>query len=204
MRPPAVRTRGWRVRRTCCWGRSFPQSSGDTRGPGNLKSILEANGFDHELHEQIRSDLRSGRIGLAQNRLPASTVIEDMACGDGVDAMSTDPDADQRAGEAALANGEVAALALAGGAGSRWTRGAGVVKALHPFCRCEGKYRNFIEIHLAKGRKTHLRFGTAACRSWYRRVTSRTSQSNAFFARHRVKLIPVCFWHRRAVRSACE
>ena len=50
-------------------------------------------------------------------------------------------------------------LALAGGAGSRWTRGAGVVKALHPFCRFQGKYRNFIELHLAKGRKTAARFG---------------------------------------------
>ena len=59
-----------------------------------------------------------------------------------------------------MAGGEVAVLALAGGAGSRWTRGAGVVKALHPFCRFQGKYRNFIEIHLAKGRKTGARFGT--------------------------------------------
>jgi hypothetical protein len=51
-------------------------------------------------------------------------------------------------------------LALAGGAGSRWTQGAGVVKALHPFCRFQGKYRNFIEVHLAKARRT-----AAACRT---------------------------------------
>ena len=61
-----------------------------------------------------------------------------------------------------MAGGEVAVLALAGGAGSRWTRGAGVVKALHPFCRFQGKYRNFIEIHLAKGRKSAGRFGVHA------------------------------------------
>ena len=67
--------------------------------------------------------------------------------------------AEQLAGEAALARGEAAVLVLAGGAGSRWTAGAGVVKALHPFCRFQGKYRNFIEIHLAKGRKTGARFG---------------------------------------------
>ena len=39
-------------------------------------------------------------------------------------------------GEQALANGEVAVvITLAAGAGSRWTQGAGVCKALHPFAR---------------------------------------------------------------------
>jgi hypothetical protein len=143
-------------------GALFPRPSDENRGDGSLRSVLEANGFDQELHEQIRSDLRTGRIGLAQNRLPSSTVIEDVACGDVLDTIagSLEP-ADRRTGEAALAEGEVAVLALAGGAGSRWTRGAGVVKALHPFCRFQGKYRNFIEIHLAKSRKTAARFGAA-------------------------------------------
>ena len=141
-------------------GALLPRSSDDADGRGNLRAILDANGFDPELHEQIRSDLRTGRIGLAQNRLPPSTVIEDV---EGDDVLDTSADglepADQRTGEAALSGGEVAVLALAGGAGSRWTRGAGVVKALHPFCRFQGKYRNFIEIHLAKGRKTATDFG---------------------------------------------
>ncbi|MEI8373108.1 MAG: UTP--glucose-1-phosphate uridylyltransferase [Planctomycetota bacterium] len=151
-------------------GALFPQPSEDASGNGSLKSILESNGFDSELHEQIRSDLRTGRISLAQNRLSPNTVIEDVARDDGSvgfqpadHAFDTRTNglepADHRAGEAALAGGEVAVLALAGGAGSRWTRGAGVVKALHPFCRFQGKYRNFIEIHLAKGRKTAARFG---------------------------------------------
>ncbi len=141
-------------------GALFPQPGEDSRGNGSLKSILEANGFDHELHEQIRSDLRTGRIGLAQNRLPPNTVIEDAAGSDVWDTSTTAIEAAERGmGEAALAGGEVAVLALAGGAGSRWTRGAGVVKALHPFCRFQGKYRNFIEIHLAKGRKTATDFG---------------------------------------------
>ena len=140
----------------------FPQPSDDADGNGSLKSILEANGFDAELHEQIRSDLRTGRIGVAQNRLPPSTVIEDVCADDVTDASGGKLEAaDRRAGEAALAGGEVAILALAGGAGSRWTRGAGVVKALHPFCRFGGKYRNFIEIHLAKAAKTATRFGAA-------------------------------------------
>jgi hypothetical protein len=58
-----------------------------------------------------------------------------------------------------LAAGEVAVMALAAGAGSRWTQGAGVVKALHPFCRFQGRYRNFIEVHLAKARRSAQRFG---------------------------------------------
>jgi len=141
-------------------GALFPKPSEETSGHGGLKSILEANGFDLELHEQIRSDLRTGRIGLAQNRLPPNTVIEDVTGGDVLDTVANGLDAaDRRTGEAALAGGEAAVLALAGGAGSRWTRGAGVVKALHPFSRFQGKYRNFIEIHLAKGRKTATRFG---------------------------------------------
>ena len=144
-------------------GALFPRPSDDSNGQESLKSILEANGFDPELHEQIRSDLRTGRIGLAQNRLPPNTVIEDVAPGEVLDTISDGLEAvDHRAGQSALAEGEVAVLALAGGAGSRWTRGAGVVKALHPFCRFQGKYRNFIEIHLAKGRTTAARFGAAA------------------------------------------
>ncbi len=38
------------------------------------------------------------------------------------------------AGDGASRGGAVAVVTLAAGAGSRWTQGAGVVKALHPFC----------------------------------------------------------------------
>jgi hypothetical protein len=60
-----------------------------------------------------------------------------------------------------LARGEAAVLTLAAGAGSRWTQGAGVVKALHPFHRFGGRYRNFIEVHLAKSRRVGAECGTA-------------------------------------------
>jgi hypothetical protein len=60
-----------------------------------------------------------------------------------------------------LAEGEVAVVSLAGGVGSRWTKGAGVVKALSPFCRLAGRHRTFIEVHLAKSRKTSQTCGTA-------------------------------------------
>ena len=48
-------------------------ASQDTAGGGEqaLKTLLDEYGFDRVQHEQIRQDLRSGRIGLAQNRLPA-------------------------------------------------------------------------------------------------------------------------------------
>ncbi len=43
-------------------------------------------------------------------------------------------------------------VTLAAGVGSRWTEGAGVCKALHPFWKLEGRHRNFLEVHLAKSR----------------------------------------------------
>ncbi len=63
-------------------------------------------------------------------------------------------------GIAALQRGEVAVVTLAAGAGSRWTQGAGVVKALHPFCKLAGHHRTFIETHLAKSRRTEREVGT--------------------------------------------
>ncbi|HRI15610.1 MAG TPA: UTP--glucose-1-phosphate uridylyltransferase [Verrucomicrobiota bacterium] len=60
----------------------------------------------------------------------------------------------------ALRAGQVAVVTLAGGAGSRWTQGAGVVKALHPFCKLGGKHRAFIETHLAKSRRVSREVGT--------------------------------------------
>jgi len=62
-------------------------------------------------------------------------------------------------GADALAAGAVAVVTLAGGIGTRWTRGAGVVKALNPFCRLAGRHRSFLEIHLAKSRRAGREFG---------------------------------------------
>ncbi|NQX00655.1 UTP--glucose-1-phosphate uridylyltransferase, partial [bacterium] len=97
--------------------------------------------------------LKAGRIGLAQNRLPANAVIEDVRENDLTQAADISAASLER-GLAALANGEVAVVTLAAGADSRWTQGAGVVKALHPFCKLGGRHRSFIETHLAKSRKT--------------------------------------------------
>jgi len=119
----------------------------------SLESLLEAHGFDATEHERIQADMRSGRIGLAQNRLPASSEIADAQPQDFTDAAGGLPEQYRRTGRDALAGGMVAVVSLAGGVGSRWTKGAGVVKAIHPFCRLGGAHRSFVEVHLAKSRR---------------------------------------------------
>jgi hypothetical protein len=64
-----------------------------------------------------------------------------------------------RAGEAALRRGEVAVVTFAAGVGSRWTQGAGVVKGLHPFAKLGGRHRSFIDVHLAKSRRSAAMYG---------------------------------------------
>ncbi len=134
--------------------RLFPEAGAEQQGASSLYDLLQANGFDPVQHEQIRADLRSGRIGLAQNRLPARTVIEDVAPGEITDLTQPETSATTETGKKALKNGEIAVVTLAAGAGSRWTQGAGTVKALHPFYRFDGRHRSFVETHLAKSRLT--------------------------------------------------
>ncbi len=136
------------------------QGGGGTGTAEELERLLEENGFDAVAHERIRADLRAGHIGLAKNRLPASARIEDVREGD-VMHLADAGRAEREVGEAALRAGEVAVVTLAAGAASRWTGGAGVVKALHPFCRFGGRHRSFLEVHLAKTRATAARFGAA-------------------------------------------
>ncbi|HEX7069285.1 MAG TPA: UTP--glucose-1-phosphate uridylyltransferase, partial [Rhodothermales bacterium] len=139
--------------------RMMPRSDREEAEQLSLQTLLESWGFDPVQHEQIRADLRSGRIGLAQNRLPVSSKIEDARPSDVFDATGEIPAELRALGEEALRNGQVAVLSLAGGAGSRWTKGAGVVKALNPFARLGGKHRSFIEVHLAKSRRVSQEYG---------------------------------------------
>ncbi|MGE0761188.1 MAG: UTP--glucose-1-phosphate uridylyltransferase, partial [Pirellulaceae bacterium] len=139
--------------------RLLPQATKVEMEDHSLQALLERYGFDSEQHEQIRGDLRNGRIGLAQNRLPVTATIEDVTPKDVCDVRGGSlPRWCVEAGEAALRAGEVGVVTLAAGVGSRWTEGAGVVKALHPFCKMAGKHRSFLEIHLAKSRRTGRRF----------------------------------------------
>jgi hypothetical protein len=140
--------------------RMIPAAPAASNGrAGNLNSLLQNHGFDREQHERIRDDLRRGLIGLAQNRLPAATLVEDVVPGDVVEVRGGIDSALIELGRRALAAGEVAVVTLAAGAGTRWTQGAGVVKALHPFARLDGRHRSFLEVHLAKSRRTSERFG---------------------------------------------
>lgn len=142
----------------------LPRAKDNSSSEQTLHALLDEFGFDRTQHEQIRADLRDTRIGLAQNRLPPSAVIEDVRIEDVID--TTDASRFSKAkqlheiGQRALASGELAVVTLAAGAGSRWTQGAGVVKALHPFCKLGGKHRTFIETHLAKSRRVGRAVGT--------------------------------------------
>ncbi len=140
----------------------LPKGQAEQSSGPSLPSLLQDFGFDRIQHEQIRSDLRNGRIGLAQNRLRPDALIEDVHDSD----VSTLPGAPAELaaltslGNQALQNGEAAVVTLAAGAASRWTQGAGVVKALNPFCKMAGSHRSFLEIHLAKTLHTGHLTGT--------------------------------------------
>ena len=133
--------------------RIVPRAAAEERGGrAAIMTLLDGLGFDRVQHEHIRADLQSGRLSLAQNRLPASTDIRDVDAGDVVTADGGDADL-TRMGMDALRRGEVAVMTLAAGVGTRWTQGAGVVKALNPFARLGGRHRSFLEVHLAKSRR---------------------------------------------------
>jgi UTP--glucose-1-phosphate uridylyltransferase len=137
--------------------------SADSGADGQAKTLgelLKEYGFDPLEHERVKAGLQNGSLGLSQNRLPAAAKIEDVQPDDVFDARRTLSAKYQKLGMTALKEGKVAVVSLAGGAGTRWTRGAGAVKALNPFCKFAGKYRTFIEVHLAKSRKTSREAGS--------------------------------------------
>ena len=140
--------------------RLLPRLKPSEGGQESLAGLLDIYGFDHAQHEMVRADLKAGRIGLAQNRLPANTIIEDVTDSDVINSDKGIPQEMLQVGQDALSSGSVAIVVLAAGAGSRWTQGAGVVKALHPFCALSGKHRTFIETHIAKARRRSRQCGT--------------------------------------------
>ncbi|PJJ58722.1 UTP--glucose-1-phosphate uridylyltransferase [Hymenobacter chitinivorans] len=137
---------------------SDPTSQGN-RSVENDKAeqIKRENGFDYIQHEDIREELQKGLIGLSRNRLPAETAIDDVQAADVV--QFADLQDVTQLGEEAIRAGKVAVLSLAAGVGSRWTKGAGVIKALNPFVEINGRHRSFLEIHLAKTRRVAQQYG---------------------------------------------
>ena len=140
--------------------RMIPDSKSDGQKRQDLIELLENHGFNSGLHDSIKTALKSGQIGLAQNRLRSGIKITDSS------AEEIDKIEPQHKlclieiGKKALQNGELAIITLAGGVGSRWTKGAGVVKSLYPFSKFAGKHRSFIELHLAKNKKTSKNYNT--------------------------------------------
>ena len=133
--------------------RMIPQVHPETSVDHSLDKLLEENGFDPIFHNQLKADLKSGRIGLSQNRLPVNAKITDVDENDVESALEVLDNKYYELGLGALKRGELAIVSLAGGAGSRWTKGAGVVKSLNPFAKISGRHRNFIEAHLSKSSK---------------------------------------------------
>ena len=137
----------------------LPQTDASQDQAGTLQQILTDCGFDQQQHDAIRSDLQSGRIGLSQNRLSSNLAIQDVLQEDVIDTRGGIPERFSDLGRDAIRQGHVAVVTLAAGVGSRWTEGAGVCKSLHPFNRFSGRHRSFIEVHLAKNRKTSSECG---------------------------------------------
>lgn len=141
--------------------RILPGSVGGSGQGQSLDELLVENGFDKVVHEQLREDIRTGRLGLSQNRLSSTVRIEDVRAEDVIDARQSVAEDIVEVGRKAIEEGRVGVMTLAAGVGSRWTQGAGVVKALNPFCRMGGRFRSFLDIHLAKSRQVEQKFGMA-------------------------------------------
>jgi hypothetical protein len=91
--------------------------------------------------------------------LPSETIIEDVASSDII--ISNALNDKNNIGSKIIQDSGVAMLCLAAGVGSRWTKGAGVIKAINPFIPMNGQHRSFLEIHLAKSKKTSGMLGTS-------------------------------------------
>jgi UDP-N-acetylglucosamine pyrophosphorylase/galactokinase/mevalonate kinase-like predicted kinase len=117
--------------------------------------IKKLYGFDMQSHEYLKSLLKKTKIGLAENRLPEDTKIEDVRVDEILQFRDeTGKEEYHLTGVEALKRNEVAVVTFAGGMGTRWAHGAAVVKPVNPFIWMEGRHRTFLEIHVAKSRKT--------------------------------------------------
>ncbi len=130
--------------------RGAADASSSSRWDERAEAIRRDHGFDPVQHETLRQDLIRGRIGLARNRLPVDVEIRDVADADLIDASGDVPATARARGERLIRDGAAAVVTLAAGVGSRWTSGAGVVKAVNPFATLQGRHRSFLEVHLAK------------------------------------------------------
>ncbi len=126
-----------------------PVAHGGGAEDERLTGTKAGYGFDPERQTVLQAQYRSGLIGLTRNQLPLSAHITEVAADAVIDA---EPGSATLLAEAQrlIAAGAVAEVILAGGVGSRWSGGAGVVKALSPFVRLRGAWRSFLELHLRR------------------------------------------------------
>jgi len=146
-------------------GQMFPLDRGTVRPNAaewelESRKIREAYGFDPIQHAKNREDLLRGRIGLARNRLPNSVEVTDVRDQDVIDTRKSKTPTVTVSSKATYNQGQVAVVSLAAGVGSRWTSGAGVVKAVNPFVPMGLRHRSFLEIHLAKTRRAQSLSGS--------------------------------------------
>ncbi len=122
----------------------------------NTAEIMEKYGFDRISHEHMKVMLKRGEIGLRENRLPATTSINNVE-NDKISHFENEMADPQfyELGMEVIKRKEIVTVSFAGGLGSRWASGSAVVKPISPFLKIEGRYRTFLEIHLAKSRKTN-------------------------------------------------
>jgi UDP-N-acetylglucosamine pyrophosphorylase len=140
--------------------RMIPQSQNNNHQHQSLNQLLDELGFNPDQHGQIKNELKTGKIGLAKNRLPVNTHIADVDVRELAVQEQISTSDYYEIGAKALQNKELAIVSLAGGVGSRWTKGAGIVKSLNPYAKMHGAHRNFIETHLAKTNKTNQLYKT--------------------------------------------
>jgi UDP-N-acetylglucosamine pyrophosphorylase len=145
---------------TNLFDRMIPQGQEESAKQKPLNQLLQELGFDSEQHDQIKRDLKSGRIGLSKNRMSINAIIEDIKNSEIAHQKNLNDHLWVDSGVQSILNGELAIVSLAGGAGSRWTKGAGVVKSMNPYAKFAGKHRNFLETHLAKTRKSEISYST--------------------------------------------
>ena len=141
-------------------GQAAPLTKGGIKGGSCISvdedDIKQTYGFDSPSHDHVKGLLKNGEIGLAKNRLPLSTLIEDIHEDDILQIDNTSSnEAFYKKGLDALKNNEIAVVTFAGGMGSRWSQGSSVIKPISPFIKIEDKYRTFIEMHIAKSRMSN-------------------------------------------------
>ena len=121
--------------------RLLPQANQDQSIAAELHAERDRWGFDGERQARVIAAIQRGDCSLVRNRLPSHAVIEPATQIDvlgqpsrtDADSSSDLPSENYHQGDEALQAGTVAMVTLAGGVGSRWSGGGGVVKALHPF-----------------------------------------------------------------------